>query len=131
MALRYRGMARVTRQSARLVSKSSDTATPISNASPYFSSRPESLVTGVETPFTSDVEGDANEKAPSKTLGFRANSKSKRFTEAGSDEHSGSDNAQAPPAKRRAIANRSYVELERRASAKAKGKEKVFVLSLS
>jgi DNA repair protein RAD16 len=108
-------MARATRQSARLVSKSSDTATPTSNASPYFSSRPESLVTGAETPVTSDVEGDANEKAPSKN---------KRVAEVASDdEYSGNDNAQAPPAKRRAIANRSYVVLERRTS--AKGKEKV------
>ena len=117
-------MARATRQSARLVSKSSDTATPTSNASPYFSSRPESLVTGVETPITSDVEGDANEKA-SKT-------KNKRVIEVASDdEYSGNDNTQAPPAKRRAIANRSYVALERRTSARGKGKEKVFVLSLS
>ena len=118
-------MARATRQSARLVSKSSDTATPTSNASPYFSSRPESLITGAETPITSDVEGDANETVPSKT-------KNKRVTEVTSDdEHSGSDSAQAPPAKRRAIANRSYVVLERRTSARGKGKEKVFILSLS
>ena len=118
-------MARATRQSARLVSKSSDTATPTSNASPYFSSRAESLVTGTETPITSDVERDANEKAPSKT-------KNKRVTEVASDdEHLGSDNAQAPPPKRRAIANRSYVTLGRRTSAKGKGKEKVFVISLS
>ena len=117
-------MARATRQSARLVSKSSDTATPTSNASPYFSSRPESLITGAETPITSDVEGDANETAPPKTK------KSKRVVEVTSDdEHSGGDNAQAPPPKRRAIANRSYVVLERRSS--AKGKEKVFLLSLS
>lgn len=120
-------MARVTRQSARLVLKSSDTATPTSNTSPCFSSRPESLITGAETPITSDIEGDANEEAPSKTLRAKANSKNKRVTVA-SDEDSGSDNAQAPPAKRRAIANRSYVGLERRTSAKAKGKEKVFVL---
>lgn len=118
-------MARATRQSARLVSKSSDTATPTSNASPYFSSRPESLVTGAQTPITSDVEGDANEKAPSKT-------KNKRVSEAASDdEHSGSDNLEAPPAKRRAIVNRSYVVLGRRTSAKGEGKEKVFVPSLS
>ena len=124
VALRYRVMARATRQSARLVSKSSDTATPTSNASPYFSSRPESLITGAETPITSDVEGDANETAPPKTK------KSKRVVEVTSDdEHLGGDNAQAPPPKRRAIANRSYVVLERRSS--AKGKEKVFLLSLS
>jgi hypothetical protein len=89
------------------------------------------LVTGAETPITSDVEGDANEKAPSKTLRAKADLKNKRVMEVASDEHSGSDNAQAPPAKRRAIANRSYVGLERRTSAKARGKEKVFVLSLS
>jgi hypothetical protein len=77
-----------------------------------------------ETPITSDIEEDANEKAPSKT-------KNKRVTEVASDdEHSGSDNGQAPPAKRRAIANRSYV-LGRRTSTKGKDKEKVFVLSLS
>jgi hypothetical protein len=120
VALRYRAMARLTRQSARLVSKSSDTATPTSNASAYFSSRPESLVTGVETPITSDEEGDTNEKVPSKM-------KNKRVNEVASDdEHSASDNAQSPPTKRRAIANRSYVGLERRTtSAKGKGKEKV------
>jgi DNA repair protein RAD16 len=103
---------------------SSDTATPTSNASPYFSSRPESLITGAETPITSDVDGEANEAAPSKT-------KNKRVTEATSDdEHSDSDNAQVPPPKRRAIANRSYVVLERRTSPKGKGKEKVFSTSL-
>ena len=118
-------MARATRQSARLVSKSSDTATPTSNASPCFSSKPESLITDAETPITSDVEEDANEMAPSKT-------KNKRVTEVVSDDdHSGSDDAHAPPAKRRAIANRSYVALERRTLAKGKGKEKVFLLSLS
>ena len=124
-------MARVTRQSARLVSKSSATATPTSNASPCFSSRTDSLATGTETPITSDVER-ANDKASSKMLRVNANSKRKRVAEiASDDEHSGSDNARAPPAKRRGITNRSYVALEKRIAAKGKGKEKVFILFLS
>jgi DNA repair protein RAD16 len=122
-------MARITRQSARLVSKSSDTATPTSNASLCFSSRPQSLTTGAETPITSDVERDANEKAPSKTLRAKANSNKRVAETASDDEHSGSDNAQAPPAKRRAITNRSYVALAKRTVAKGKGKEKVLFYS--
>ena len=88
------------------------------------------MVTGAETPITSDVEGDADEKAPSKTLRAKADLKNKRVMEVASDEHSGSDNERVPPTKRRAIANRSYVRLERRTTAKAKDKEKVFVPSL-
>lgn len=122
-------MARVTRQSARLVSKLSDTATPTSNTSPCFSSRPQSLATGAETPITSDVEQDANENTPSKTLRAKTDSKNKRV--ASYDEHSDSDNARSPPAKRRAITNRSYVALARRTASEGKGKAKVFVLFLS
>ncbi|KAF8803919.1 hypothetical protein BYT27DRAFT_7195263 [Phlegmacium glaucopus] len=121
-------MARLTRQSARLVSKSSDTATPMSNASPYFSSRPESLATGAETPITSDIEQDANKKGPSKTSRAKVNSENKRVAEIISDdEDSLSDSAWAPPAKRRATANRSYVAVPRRSAAKGKGKEKASV----
>jgi len=120
-------MARVTRQSARLVSKLSDTATPMSNASPCFSSGRESLATGAETPITSDIEQDTNNKTPSKTLRVKANSKTKRAAEfASNDEDSDRHNAQAPPAKRRAVANLSYVAVPRRTAAKGKGKEKVF-----
>src|SRR5271168_3063699 len=104
-------MARVTRQSARTISKSSDTATPTSNASPYFSSRPESLATGAETPITSDIERDTKEKLPSKASRAKASSKNKRV--ASGDEGSDSNNSQAP-AKRRAIANRAYVAVARR-----------------
>ena len=121
-------MARVTRQSARLVSKSSDTATPTSNASPCFSSRPESLA---ETPITSDVERDTNKTAPSRTSRTQANLKNKRFAEIASDgENSDSDKAQIPPAKRRAIANRSYVAVPKRAAARGKDQKKVFIKSL-
>lgn len=117
-------MARVTRQSARLVSKSSHISTPTSNASPYFSSRPESLVTRTETPNTSNVE-DANEKAPLTTSRAKANSKNKRVAEiVGNDENSDRDSVPAPPAKRRAVANRAYVAVT---ASKGKGKEKVFI----
>ena len=79
----------------------------------------------------SDVEERCGRKAPSKTLRAKAHLKNKGVMEVASDEHSGSDNEQVPATKRRAIVNRSYVRLERHTSAKAKDKEKVFVLSLS
>lgn len=98
-------MARVTRQSARnQASKLSASVTPTTNASPIFSSR-NSVATEAETPITSDAE-EVPKKAAAKC---RVSGKSKRAAAIESDDLD--EDMEEPPAKRRAVTHRAYVEI--------------------
>lgn len=105
-------MARVTRQSARRVSAlASEATTPLSNASPVMSSRPQSVVT--ETPATSDVEDRVVAvKKRSASVPRRINKAGKRMAETDAEEDEDDESAsEAPPAKRRAVSRRVYVSM--------------------
>jgi len=101
-------MARVTRRSSQRLLSLSETTTPTSNASPYISSRAESLRTeSIETPATSDVEDELNLKpSPVKR---RYVTRNKRLAE---DDKDNTESVSAAPApKRRAVSRQIYVSV--------------------
>ena len=121
-------MVRVTRQSARRVSAlTSEATTPLSNASPVLSSRPQSVVT--ETPATSDVEDCVQAvKKRSASAPQRINKKGKRMAETDADEDEDDESASGvPPTKRRAISRHVYVSMPA-STARSKERQKVRIV---
>ncbi|KIK07632.1 hypothetical protein K443DRAFT_673209 [Laccaria amethystina LaAM-08-1] len=105
-------MASGIRRSARFTA-----STPTTNASPIFSAR-TSVVAETETPNTSDAEDEDAKKPAARSTGRSR----KRAAENESDDAEDVKTVKPPPAKRRAVVNKAYVEIPTKNKGKGKAK---------